>query len=126
MYARERKHAAVGNIQVRVWTSYLARLNVCPSFQPHVVVKEQIALCLAAAYHERRGAVAVHGVQMCEVNVAQYVYIMYQHWFAAVEQRRGFLYASARVEQLVRLVRHPDVCAEVIVVFKITDNLRRK
>ena len=124
MDAREGQHPAGGRVDAGIRRTDLARGEIGPSYQPHVVIEQQVALGFPVAYKERCQGAGAPGVEECgDVKIGEYVDVVDEETaFRGHEKTAGMENASAGLEQTARLVGDRDLHAEVV-LRKIRDYL---
>ena len=88
VYAGKGVLVAGGHVELRIGALDLPCLLVHPSHQAQAVVKEQVTGGLALAHQQQGGAVGGMAVEVRQVHIAQYVYVVYQERLAVPRARQ--------------------------------------
>lgn len=126
MYTTESQPLALRRVKSLIGTAHLARIDVGPTVENHLIVEEQIALGGATAHQQECIGRTLGIVLVCEIEIAQYVDIMYQDGTLGVEERQCLPDATTRLEQSGGLIADTDVESEIAVLMQVVDNLLRK
>ena len=103
---------------------YLASSNVCPPTQAHVVIKQQVALRIALAHHQRGISLQVLLVKGSYRRIAQYVDIMNKDRRTILcKQWCSMTQSATRVEQFVSFVRYTHWHRPLVLCHKVNNLL---
>ena len=99
-------YAAEGIEPVSFGALHFSGSDVGPSYEAHIVVETEIALCLALG-DEECGIALMGGVEVGKIDIAEDVAVVYEHW-GGRDVRKEFpcmLYAATGIKEVIALIR---------------------
>ena len=110
MYACESILVIKLGIEIRIRTADLTSTDIGPTHEPHIIIKQKIALSLAFAHQKCRGSTLSSLSKSLQIDIAQDIDIMDEEPFLSISKKRSSMLDSATsLQEFCPFIREIDV-----------------